>query len=188
MVSASKHYFEGKDGLLKYQKKDFEVALGTIGDKDRSHMVTLSLRDHCSAIFYAEIAFGPELPDVYAFLRRAWSPKPDHVLQGLPVLLTVPESVERAFPGLSSNIDRLGVEVLSVTSGFQGGVRDIHTIESSLGMAIGKKTDEARAWLMTSLRFNGTQKARTGVGSKAELWTNGVPPLKALPANWPNAA
>ena len=49
--------------------------------------------------------------------------------------MTVPKNVQSYFPGLISFIEKIGVTYIKVTSGFQGGVRDIRTIEDELMLA-----------------------------------------------------
>lgn len=188
MVSVSKHYYISKDGLLKYQRKPFEVTLATLGDQVRAHLVILSLRDHYSGIFFAQIAAGPALPDVYSFLRVAWSRKPDHLFHGLPELITIPRSVESAYPGLSAHVHRLSIQLVDVTSGFQGGIRDLRTIEGVLSISTNRPFVEAQSWLALSQDFKNGYKARTGTETKAELWERGLANVRDLRATWPSDA
>jgi hypothetical protein len=52
MVAPSKHYYLGRDGLLKYQDKPFAVTLADVPQATRQHMVTYALRDHCSTLLF----------------------------------------------------------------------------------------------------------------------------------------
>jgi hypothetical protein len=184
MVSVSKHYYAAKDGVLKYQKKAFEISLSSLATAPRNHMVTQVLRDHTSGLFYAEVHFGPTLPNVYSFLRNAWQEKSDYPLHGLPTLISIPASVDKCFPGLVESVEALEIGLVPVSSGFQGGIKDFSTIESWLSTSIDGPASEANAAVRTTMQYNSRYKARTGVETKAELWQKGLPALRRLPANW----
>ena len=188
MVTVSKHYYVSKDGLLKYQKKPFEIKLSDVKAEKRSHLLVFTIRDHFSGLFYAEVQTGPELPDIYRFLRSAWSEKVHHPMQGLPELMTIPKSVETSYPGLIENIDALGIRLVEVSSGFQGGVRDIRTIEDSLAVATDKTLEEVRKWLLASKKYIDNQKSRNGLDTKRELWNKEVRDVRQPPEIWPKDA
>lgn len=188
MVSVSKHYYLSKDGLLKYQKKPFEVALATLTEQTKAHLVVMNLRDHFSSLFFAQIAPGPMLPDIFAFLRSAWEEKVDHPLYGLPDLLLLPKTVEAAYPGIADRVRYLGVELGEVTSGFQSGIRDMRTIESAICMSLDKPFSDAGKWLALSQGYQDRNKARTGEGTKSDLWRQHVRTIKELPHGWSDDA
>ena len=49
--------------------------------------------------------------------------------------MSIPKNAQQFFPGLVNFIETLGINYIKVTSGFQGGVRDIRTIEEKLRCA-----------------------------------------------------
>lgn len=182
--SVSKHYYAGKDGLLKYQIKPMEVTPAKLAASSRRHMLVYCLRDHCSGVFYAEIAFRPDLPSMHEFLSRAWSPKSDYPFHGVPALLMVPSTVEQVFPGLSRSVSQLGVGLVQVTSGFQSGIGDIKNIERGLSMSSGWSVEKAQQWVRKICRDHAQTKARTNDQSKLDMWLKGVPAVQILPAQW----
>lgn len=185
VVNVSKHYYATKNGCLKYQQKALETSLSTLSDSDRTSMVVLSLRDHCSALFYAELEFGRALPSVTDFLRNAWGTKVDFDFCGLPDCLMLPKTVEVAFPELASQLETIGVRVLKVTSGFQGGIGDLRLIERWLSAAVGHPISEAKKRVRNICIEQGNTKARTDRESKLELWKKFVPSVRHLPGTWP---
>ena len=185
MVSASKHYYLSKDGLtLKCQKKPMEVTLAKAAQAERRHMVIYTLRDHCSAVRYAEVGFGPQLPSLRAFLARAWGKKASSPFCGLPVVLTFPQTAHAAFPGVLQAVQALGVEVSAATSGFQGGVRDPLEVEKTLAYFIDKPISEALQWLAKAWVLNSEHKHRTGGASKIDFWSAHAPPITLAPDDW----
>ena len=187
VASVSKHYYAGKDGLLKYQDKPFETSLAKLAGASRSHMVIYSLRDHFSGLFYAEVGFGPELPSMRSFLARAWRPKPhpsDLPLCGVPELMMIPKTVRSAFPDVVSGIEHMGVGLVDVTSGFQGGIGDLNTIESSIGYYIGKPVDQVAAFLPVLCGWRAKDKLRNTGRTKIDVWREHVPAVRLLPKSW----
>ncbi len=100
----------------------------------KNHTIHYLLRDHFSGLFYWEICSSDDLLPIYEFLYRAWSKRTDHPLYGIPDYMTVPQNVQVNFPNVLQFIEKIGISYLKVTSGFQGGVRDIRTIEDELRM------------------------------------------------------
>lgn len=187
VAGVSKHYYAGKDGLLKYQIKAMETSLAKLGASNKRHMVIYSLRDHCSGVFYAEIGFGPELPSLHAFLTRAWSAKPhlpELPFHGVPELLTFPQTARTAFPEVVTAVEALGVRLIEVTSGFQGGIRDLRTIEDGLTYRVGKPVEQAIAWMQDVCIFNARDKLRSTGRRKIDVWQERVPVLRTLPSSW----
>lgn len=135
IVSPSKHYYVTSSGTFKYQKKPFELKLENIEQSKKNHIIHYLLRDHFSGLFYWEICSSNAPILIHGFLFRAWSKKQYHPLYGVPDFITVPKNVQSYFPNLISFIERIGVTYIKVTSGFQGGVRDIRTVEDELKLA-----------------------------------------------------
>lgn len=187
VASVSKHYYAGKDGLLKYQDKPFETSLAKLVGASRSHMVIYSLRDHYSKLFYAEVGFGPGMPSMRAFLARAWRPKPDQPdlpLCGVPELMLIPKTAQAAFPDVVTDIEHMGVGLVDVASGFQSGIQDINTVENSIGHYIGKPIDQVVSYLPTLSGWRAKYKKSTKEKSKADVWREHVPAIRLLPKSW----
>lgn len=177
-VTVSKHFFATKDGRLTRQQKPLEVQLRDVHDSKKNHLVHYVLRDHFSGLFYYEFSLAMNLMPVAEFLHRAWSVKSDFPLHGMPHCLSIPGMVRTVFPTIVEQVSRLGIEVIDATSGFQSGIRDIQTIESSLvgplvaGM-IGETSSsvEAAAQYMRRLHvLKAGERSRNRVESKKELW------------------
>lgn len=184
VVAVSKHYYASKQGELKYQQKPMEVPLTQAHAASRCNMIVFALRDHCSGVFYSEIAFCPSMPHARAFLSRAWAQKADYAFQGLPQLLTIPRTVQDAFPSLAGDVQELGIGLVNVTSGFQSGIRDIRTIERSMPIAIGHPIARAHEWLRDICISKAEDASRVRGRSKIELWRSGVPAIRPLPVGW----
>jgi hypothetical protein len=187
-VAVSKHYYASKDGALKYQKKPMEISLSETHASARRHMVIYSLRDHCSGVFYSEIAFCPSVPTAQDFLGRAWGRKADYLFHGLPVLLTIPRTVQAVFPSLASDAEMLGIKLVDVTSGFQGGIRDLRTIEDSLVLSINKPIAEAQDWVNYICVSHAKDASRVHGKTKIELWQQGVPAIRLPAVGWGSEA
>lgn len=132
VVSVSKHLYLTKGGRIKHQKKALDVNLQNVGRSDKEHVVHYLIRDHFSGVFYGEVCSSLKLMPVEEFLNRAWSQKGEYLFCGMPGHLSIPKTVGETFPDIHDFIRRLGIETLEVTSGFQGGVRDVPTWESYL--------------------------------------------------------
>ena len=132
IVTPSKHYFVTKNGQFKFQKKAFEVTLNDCGTQTRKHVIHYLIRDHFSGVFHWEICLAENPIPIYEFLFRAWRKKEEANFCGMPDFITIPKNVQSFFPGLLNFIQKAGIAYLKVTSGFQGGVRDIRTIENTL--------------------------------------------------------
>lgn len=121
-VSVSKHYWVTKEGVFKYQAKPLEVSLDRIDDSKKIHLIHYVIRDHTTGVVYAEAGLSNDLIPLSEFLFRAWSEKKDFAFCGIPELMTIPKTVEKAFPNLLKAIALLGIRFPQVTSGFQAGV------------------------------------------------------------------
>jgi hypothetical protein len=129
VVSVSKHISITKAGRLKFQKKPLDVTLANVARSDREHVVHYMIRDHFSGAFYGEICSSLSLMPVEAFLLRAWAEKDNYLFCGVPDYISIPKTVGTAFQTVYKFVDEFGIEILEVTSGFQGGIRDIRTWE-----------------------------------------------------------
>lgn len=183
-VSASKHYFVTKDGRLKYQHKPMEVRLESVKDSDRTHLVHYIVRDHCSGLFFSEVTTSKSLFPIEQFLARAWGKKSDYVFCGIPDLLTVPKTVELVFPTVKASVARLGVRFVEVTSGFQGGIRDIRTVEDWLKLSCDISIAIASLRAPQISQIMSKRKSRNGVDDKASLWLKHAPPVRVPPDGW----
>ena len=184
VVSVSRHLYAGADGLLKYQKKSMETTLAKVPAATRRHGVIYTLRDHTSGVFYAELAFAPNLLPLKDFLTRAWSSKSDYPFCGLPELLTFPASVRSAFPGVAEDVERLGIGLVDVTSGFQGGVRDIQVIDEAMRMMTGKPLVELPAELAWTYKSMAKSVSRRGSDTKIDMWQQGVGEIRLPKSGW----
>jgi len=134
MISVSKHLRLLRNGQVRFQKKKLEYSLHDVGTSEKQHVVHYILRDHFSGAFYGEACSSGNLMPARDFLMRACSQKEEYLFCGLPQYISVPRTVSDEFPDLLSWIKSLGVELLDVTSGFQGGIRDVPTWEEYLRM------------------------------------------------------
>lgn len=185
-VSVSKHWWISKDGILKYQKKPFEVSLKSVDSSSKTHVVFFGLRDHCSGVLYCEVASADEVTPLADFLFRAWSPKADLSFRGMPELLGVPKTVQSAFPGVTSVLEPLGVSLADVTSGFQGGAGMTKPAEQWIAFDIDKPFSAAVTRTKALPAILAKEKGRTGDRTKLEMWESGVPEnlLDGPPEDW----
>lgn len=184
MVSVSRHCYAGTDGLMKYQKKPMAMTLAKLHASTRRHAVIYTLRDHCSGVFYAEVAIAPDLLPLKDFLARAWGEKAEYAFCGLPELLTFPASVQAAFPGVAEAVERLGVRLAGVTSGFQGGVRDIRDINEAMRVHSGRPLTELPEEIAWTYQRLAKDASRRGFDTKIEMWRQHVGEVKLPPAEW----
>lgn len=136
VVSASRHLYITKAGYVRYQKKELDVNLLNVARSDKEHIVHYLIRDHFSGLFYGEVCSSRDLMPVEDFLCRAWSTKDEYIFCGMPSYVSVPKTVSAIFPGVHDYIRKLDIGTVEVTSGFQGGVRDIRTWENYLRQVV----------------------------------------------------
>lgn len=185
VISVSKNfYLDEKENILRYQKKDMNVSLASLEKAKKRHMIIYSIRDHCSGVFYSEISFAPKIFRPQDFLSRAWGIKEDYDFRGIPDCLTIPKTLQEKFPDLVQDITKLGIKLLEVTSGFQGGIRDINTIEKALLISANRDISDALHWVSEIYRSISKQKARISEITKIEMWASGVPEIVVPPLNW----
>lgn len=180
-VVVSQHYYQGQDGLLKYQRKPFGIKLNTLNRAKHQHLVIYALRDHCSDLYYAEVFFGMQHPPLESFLGRAWREKTDFPLCGMPELLLIPKDVADYFHTVVPALEKEGVQCIHPTSGFQSGSPAlVRKVERSLivaDLAIFNRTgNEADvAWAVRGEMMRNAQSlARTRSQSKLEMWLQHV--------------
>ncbi len=170
IVCPSKHFYITRKGLLKFQKKPFEVALGKEPKTQKIHVLHYLIRDHFSGNFYWELCQLDKPFPIWEFLFRAWSKTEDAFFYGLPALITISQKVLTFFPPLLDLIAGLGVDFVKVTSGFQGGgVRDIRTIEERLEFE--QPFESVLQWIP---KLN-KRIISSGKVSKLETWRSGLP-------------
>lgn len=183
IVSISRHLHVTAGGKLKYQKKPFDARLGKQATFTRRHVVNFLIRDHFSGLFYAEIT---DIDNVYSaceFLHRAWSESADHPLYGVPDMMTLPKNVRAVWPDLAAFLEEeASINLVDVTSGFQGGVRDIRTWEDLLRFGVyesGFPPDykEVRsAAVAECARYN-------QYDGKVDIWTQNLPENVYVPSD-----
>ena len=132
IVSVSRHFYVTSMGQLKYQKKSFDVSLDKLDKLTKRHIVNYMIRDHFSGLSYVEIVEARNMFPVFEFLHRAWSKKDVCPLYGLPRAITVPKNVRETWSELVPLLERMTVQPIKVTNGFQGGVREIRKWEEVL--------------------------------------------------------
>lgn len=172
MVSVSRHLYLIKNSSVRFQKKKFEHNLANMHKSEKEQVVHYLIRDHFSGAFYAEATSSSQLIPVDQFLLRAWSKKQEYIFCGLPEYLSIPNTVAEAFPNLLSWVDSLGVKLLEVTSGFQGGIRDLPTWEEYLRMvfAIGEETRLSEVQAKAARISNYLNSERGDRASKIDKW------------------
>lgn len=186
IVTPSKHYFVTKDGQFKFQKKAFEVTLNDCNTQKKKHVIHYLIRDHFSGVFHWEICLAENPIPIYEFLFRAWKKKENNFC-GIPDFMTIPKNVQSFFPGVLNFIEQLDITYLKVTSGFQGGVRDIRTIEDTLkivGFYLNVPQADPPFDLVldkTSILLNRLVESVYQKPSKTDNWLSGIDPGKEIP-------
>ncbi len=184
MVAPSQHYYLGQDGLLKHQEKPFALELADMQQVKRQHLVTYALRDHTSAMLYAEVCFAPNLMPLCAFLARAWGAKPNTPFRGLPTTLIASRKVMDVFVTDLAAVSALGVRIIPPTSGFQSGIHAARSVEKWLSPGINKPTEEGLKWLRFFCEHDERDKLARTKQSKIDTWTNYVGQVRELPPGW----
>ena len=128
-ISVSRHFYVTKEGIVKRQKKAFDITLDNCQKSGKTHLVNYIIRDHFSGMFYGAVATTERLRDAVDFLIEAWSKKSDYPFAGMPDYLVIAKSYQTTFPDLMPFLARQPIELIEARSGFQGGVRDIRTWE-----------------------------------------------------------
>nr|VFJ47723.1 MAG: hypothetical protein BECKDK2373C_GA0170839_101914 [Candidatus Kentron sp. DK] len=184
-VSVSKHYWVTNDGILKYQHKKMEVSLDAVSTSKKNHLIFFIIRDHFSGVVYFEVSTAREGISLDGALYRAWSRKEYFDFCGIPELLTIPKTVEKAFPGIKEKISLLGVKFPKVTSGFQSGVREVRTLEEYMGIYAEKPFEANHESINKTCVYLSSMDATIGKQPKIELWRNHVGAITVPPASWP---
>lgn len=128
LVSVSKHLYILKNRTLKYQKKKMDYNLKNLKKSDRELVVHYLIADHSSGVFYGEIHSSQKMIPVEEFLYRAWAKKENFSFCGLPTILSVPKTIESE--ELLNLVFGLGIEPISPTGGFMGGVKHLSLWEN----------------------------------------------------------
>ena len=121
LVTLSRNYYVGKDGLLKYQKKPLPYDLRTVNKSKKTRLVHFILRDHFSGIYYAEMCTHDDMINLGRFLYTAWSEKEGYEFCGVPENLFVPQIIMDRWPTILDLLDDYGIQALKPKSGFQAG-------------------------------------------------------------------
>lgn len=132
IISVSKHLWVSKDNRLLSQKKPFEIDLRTREKAKKEHLVHYLLSDHFSGVVYGETCTVSNMIHLGEFIHRAWSQKAEYIFCGIPEMVTVPQTVLDTFPQVVNLLSEMDIKIAKVTSGFQGGVRDVRTWEDRL--------------------------------------------------------
>jgi len=169
-VVVSKHYWITKEKIVKYQHKPMEWKLINVSESQKAQLVIYSVRDHFSGLFYSAAAPSVSLRPAAGFLAEAWAKKSEHYFSGVPVYLTVPDTVEAAFPGTRDFAMSQGVKLTTVTSGFQGGIRDIRTIEGRLKLCHDQSLEFALENCISIAKYSEADPSKIKGLSKAQFW------------------
>ena len=185
IVTSSKHFYVTRKGILKYQKKPFDIKLGDYKNQKKTHIIHYLIRDHFSGLVYWEICTNDTIIPIHEFLFKAWRKKETQSFYGMPFHMTIPKNAHQFFHGLVNFIEMLGINYVKVTSGFQGGVRDIRTIEEELrcaGLFLGNPT-QFQTDLPLDLVLEKTHEICTRLSdnfykkpSKKDVWLSGFGP------------
>ena len=169
-ISVSKRYWITNSGIVKYQNKPMEVKLTDVEKLSKTHLIIYVLRDHFSGIFYSSAATSASPITAISFLKDAWAIKIGHSFSGLPVHLTIPDTIESVFPGTRDYALSKGIKLPAVTSGFQSGVRDIRTIEERLKFCDDQSLEYTLQECIAISKYSEGSLSRVKGLTKAELW------------------
>jgi hypothetical protein len=186
VVAVSRHSYVTAAGKVQRQKKAFEVRLDKPETFTKVHLVHYLLRDHFSGLFYAELADSENIFPVHEFLYRAWSKKESHPLYGIPLGLTVPGTVRALWPDLISLLKEATIETIDVTSGFQGGIRDLRTWENELHFGLyesGSPPDYEEVLRSAPEACANLNISECRGNPKAKLWRENLPETIYVPCS-----
>lgn len=169
-VTVSKHYWVTNSGIIKHQQKPMTTKLSNIAKSNKNHLVHFTIRDHCSAVVYAEVAASKDMIGLPEFLFRAWSQKQNFAFCGIPELLMLPKTVDKAYPTIASAVSQLGIKIFEPKNGFQAGIKDVETIEQYFQMYNGQVFSDNQNNLNQIYAILANSKHRTGKQSKIDLW------------------
>ena len=170
-VSVSKHLYSTRLGKLKFQIKPFDVSL-LDPPAEKEHIVIFAIRDHCSGISYAEVRPRSQLGTLRGFLGRAWAQKATHPFCGVPEILLYSKTMEATFPGTGKAVEDLGVQVLSVASGFQTNIGDIRVVESRLKLMDGEPITALQTFGQDWSAQSASEVSRVSGKTKLDLWNS----------------
>lgn len=184
MVTPSKHYYLGQDGLLKRQQKPFALELADMPQAQRQHLVIYTLRDHSTTMLYAEVCFAPALMPLRVFLARAWGAKHYTPFRGLPEILLTSRKVMDVFADDLAAASALGVHLSPATSGFQSGIHGVRVVERWLCAGIDEPPEEGLKWLRFFCERDEQDKVERTKQSKIDSWTGHIGQVRELPPGW----
>lgn len=174
IVSVSKHYWITSEGNLKFQRNKMDMTLDKVELSKKNHLIHYMIRDHYTGVVYSEVATSKSNIMLQHFLFRAWSQKNKYVFCGIPELLTIPNTVQKAFPEIKEKVSQLGIRFPKVVNGFQAGVRDIKTLEEFMKFYSGLSFIENHSALNQTYKYISNRKARNEELSKIELWDKNI--------------
>jgi len=159
------------------------VSLSKIDKAEKQHVVHYLIRDHFSGVFYAEIHSGIALIPLEEFLLRAWSQKEDYAFCGAPEFISVPKTVSERFPTFDRLVQKCGLQILEVTSGFQSGtIQDVKTWESLVRgfSGVGGRAEILQEWTpeVCARQSAYLNDGRSNRDSKIEKWRHGANTLR----------
>ena len=180
-VSISKHWFLLKNGNLKWQEKKLEVNWKNVYSKPKENIVHFVIRDHFSNCYYGESHSISNLPEIEAFLYRAWSKKEEYPFQGCPKTLFVPQTVFNIFPKIQNFKRNTSMNLEIPTSGFHGGIRVIREWESQFKyfslFCKGTYNLQFVQENIININIQGNGRTRDKKESNIEKWASNLPGL-----------
>ena len=183
-ISVSNHFYVTNSNILKYQHKKIEKTLKDINDSSKIHIVHYIIRDHTSGLFYAELSASKKLINPMHFLYRAWSKKEELNFYGMPENISIPKTIQSYFPSLSSAIHDAGINLVDVTSGFQGGIGDVKSLDEYLKFYAEQDVSEAYSTPIFVCQVNAKRKLRQTNYTKSECWERGIKNIQLPPDSW----
>jgi len=179
-VSIAKNHFLLKDGTIKSQVKKFDINWKNYSKTGKRHLVNYLIRDHFSGCYYAELHPIDEMPDLKAFLFRAWKTKDFYEFKGIPKYLILGNDIVEKYPdvlNLAKNIQGFDLEMAE--NGFSTGIRSVRDwIRCIDNFTWNPKFSNISDFNMHSERFCREFNLRTNskkAESNLERWANNNP-------------
>lgn len=176
LVSVSRHFYIGKNSMLKYQQKPMEVNINNCHRTGREHLVYYIMRDHFSGNFVFRLDTSRLLMSLAEFLYLAWSQEEgDEHFRGMPESVMIPKLISS--PELLDGLTRLEIKPLHPPSGFASGVRIVRDLEQHIHYTLGQIADQR----VENVTANREQIYRYMLKfgypeSKIKIWQDNLPP------------
>jgi len=184
LVSVSKNYYVRKDGIIKYQSKPLPYDLATVDKSDKTRIIHFIMRDHYSGFYYAEMCLHTEILNIGKFLYNAWSDKNNYEFKGAPKFLMVPKIVEVKWSSLKDIVEKFGIKLFSLQSGFANGIIEIKYWQKAIRnfIAISRiddhTFDEKFEWLKSKnidiCNYANKVSFESNKESRYEKWKNNI--------------